>query len=439
MSVWDYISNKVSQKLYRWARTFSTTPTFMQFGDNIMNDDTVASIVNRILDEYAKLNPRHIRMVNGKEIGVRDNTINALLRFPNETTTKSMFFRKFAYMRYTKSNAYAYPAYDLYVNNKTGERKKVYKAIYILDPVKVDFYEDSSNTLYIEFTFQKGQKSGKILYNDVIHWVKDFGPNEFLGGNINGFSDNSALLRYLETNDKLIQSTFKSIEGSLRINGVIKYAGLVKEEKREEDRLKFEKSLEENKTGIVAIDGGSDYVHMPFYGRQVSDTILKYFEDKIRKHYGVSEAIHRGDYTHEQKEAFYESVMEEGVISLGEAFTRVFFTPFQRANGNEIIFYANHVQMMSADKKIALANLLKPTGGVLDNEIRSWFSLEPIDGGDEPMMSLNWVKKSLAEQYQLELYKKGNASNSKDKTEKETDSEDDDKVVNEDDKDEQTE
>ena len=209
----------------------------------------------------------------------------------------------------------------------------------------------------------------------------------------------------------MLQSTSKIIEGSLAINGVLKYGGLLNEKDREEARLKFEQQLKDNKSGIVALDTGGDYIPIPYNGQLVDKDTLEFFEKKIRQHYGVSEEILNGKYTPEEKEAFYETVLEAGVISLGQAFSRVMLTSFERSNGNSIVFYTNRIQMMSADKKLALAKELKPTGGVTDNEVRSWFGLGPIEGGDEPMMSLNWIKKSIVDEYQLELYKKGNNTN----------------------------
>ena len=409
MGVFDKLKIKTVNKILNWANTVKGyAPTFSQFGDNIMNDDTVVTIVNRILDEYSKLSPRHIRTIDGKQVKVSDNNINSLLEYPNSLMTRSDFIRKIAFLRETQKNVFIYPTYDLYKNNKTGATKKVYTGLYPIQPTKVDLYEDESGTYYIEFQLPNGEYSGKILYDEVIHWRKDYGANEFMGGDENGVPNNSALLRHLQLNDKLLQSTFKTIEGSLTINGILKFGGIINAKEREEARLKFEEDLKNNKSGIIALDNGGDYVHIPFNGQLVSKETLEFFDRKIRQHYGVSEAILDGDYTNEQKEAFYETVIEAGVISLGQAFTRVLLTPFERSNGNVIVFYTNRVQMMSSDKKIALANVLLPVGGVTANEVRSWFGEPPLDGGDEPMMSLNWVKKSIADEYQLEMYKNMN-------------------------------
>ena len=402
MAFFDKFRIKVVNKVLNWASTVrGYTPSFSEFGEDIMNDDTVLTIVNRILDEYSKLNPRHIRTVNGRQVKVSDNNINTLLENPNPYMTKTDFLRKIAFLRETYENVFIYPSYDLYVNNKTGQKKKVYTGLYPLQPNKVDFYEDDNGTLYIEFQLPNGEYSGKILYDEVIHWRKNFGINDYMGGNSNGLPNNTALLRHLQLNDKLLQSTFKTIEGSLTINGILKFGGLLDDEKREAARIKFENSLKKNESGIIALDSGGEYSSIPFNGKLIDKETLDLFNKKILQHYGVSEAILNGDYTNEQKEAFYETVLESGVISLGEAFSRVMLTTFERSNGNTIIFYTNKIQMMNADKKIKLAELLLPVGGLSPNEVREMFGLMAYDGGDERLMSLNYIKTKDASKYQV--------------------------------------
>lgn len=398
------LQNKAINKVFYWANSVNGTPSFSQFGNNIMNDETVFTITNRILDEYSKMNPRHIRIVKGKQVDVTNNNLNEILKNPNNLMTQSDFLRKCAWLRETYKNCFIYPTYDLYYNPTNGRTKKVYKALYPLQPAQVDFYEDDLGIIYVDFTFMNGEHSGKIRYDEVIHWRKEFGENEYMGGDINGTANNTALLKHLQENDKLLQATFKSIEGSLRINGILKLNGYINKENGEKERKEFEKKLETNQSGILSLDNGGEYTPIPYYGKNVSKDILKFFDDKIRRHYGVSEAILDGDYTAEQKEAFYETVLESGAISLGQALERVLLTPFERSNGNTIICYTSEIQMMSAQNKIKIAELLLPVGGVNTNTILSWFGEPPVEGGDEYYMSLNWVKKSIADEYQMSKY-----------------------------------
>ena len=85
------LQNKAINKVFYWANSVNGTPSFSQFGNNIMNDETVFTITNRILDEYSKMNPRHIRIVKGKQVDVTNNNLNEFLKIPNNLMTLSDF------------------------------------------------------------------------------------------------------------------------------------------------------------------------------------------------------------------------------------------------------------------------------------------------------------------------------------------------------------
>ena len=110
------LQNKAINKVFYWANSVNGTPSFSQFGNNIMNDETVFTITNRILDEYSKMNPRHIRIVKGKQVDVTNNNLNEILKNPNNLMTQSDFLRKCAWLRETYKNCFIYPTYDLYYN-----------------------------------------------------------------------------------------------------------------------------------------------------------------------------------------------------------------------------------------------------------------------------------------------------------------------------------
>lgn len=409
MGLFQTLKNKFTNKVMKYATSMRNyAPTYTQFGDKVMNDETVHQIVTKITNEYSKLVPKHIRTIDGKQVKVSDNNINNLLKRPNSLMTTSDFLSKIAWLREHYNNVFIYPSYDLYINKVTKQRKKVYTGLYPLQPVRFEFMEDNSGTYFVKFYFNNRTEPTILKYDEVIHWRKDFGENEFAGGSaINGLPNNTALLKHLELNDKLLQSTFKTVESSLSIKGVLKYGGMINEKDREKARLEFEEQLKNNESGIIAVDSMGDYVPIPYNGTSIDSNLLKFLDSKTRRHYGVSEAILDGDYSSEQKEAFYETVLEHGIISLGQAFTRVMITAFEQSNGNEIIFYQNKIQMMSLDKQMKLAEILLPVGGISPNEIREMVGLSPTEGGDETFISLNWVKKSIADEYQLnKLYGK---------------------------------
>lgn len=397
MNIFSLFKEKMTNKIMKYATSMkSRTPSFSAFGENILNDETVKAITDRILDEYSKLEPRHVRTVEGKKVPVENNSLNNLLKRPNPLMTTSDFLRRCAWLREKDYNCFIYPTYDIQRNVKTGQIRKKYTGLYPLQPLRWEFYEDKSKKIYIKFYFANGTQSPYLAYDEIIHWRKGYGEDEFAS-----YPNNTAYLNHLKLNDKLLQSSFKSIESSLTINGIIKIGTLLDEEKRENYRQTFEDNLKKSGYGIAAMDNSAEYTHIPYTGTSVSKDILKFLDDKTRRHYGVSEAILDGEFDMEQKEAFYETVMEAGVIGLTQAFNRVLFTETEISYGNEITFSPAKIQFMSVDKKLQLAELLLPVGALSPNEARSLFGLPEIEGLDDSIMSLNWIKSKYASQYQV--------------------------------------
>ena len=84
-----------------------------------------------------------------------------------------------------------------------------------------------------------------------------------------------------------VRLEFKSIEGSLKVTGIFRMSGLIGKDKLEKEREEFEKKLNDDKNGFVILDQGTDYTPIPFYGRSVNKDLLKFFDDKIRRHFSI--------------------------------------------------------------------------------------------------------------------------------------------------------
>jgi hypothetical protein len=144
----------------------------------------------------------------------------------------------------------------------------------------------------------------------------------------------------------------------------------------------FEENLKANKSGVLFTDLKAEYIHMPRDVKLVDAETLKFFYDTILRANGTPIAILNGDYTKAQKEAYYEHALEADIKSLGQAMSRVMFTDREASFGNEIILYANAVEFMSTDQRIAYMNVAVPAGAMSVNQILAFGGLPPVEGGD---------------------------------------------------------
>lgn len=359
---------------YVYAPTMSGyAPFYSSFGDDLYASDIVIQSIRCKANEFKKLNPRHIRSTNGTQNVITDSSIARVLRRPNEYMTTADFLEKCAILLELNKNVYIYPQYS---RLQSGE--KVYEKLYPLKPSSVEYWSDSNGKLFIHFEFASGYET-TIPASDVIHWRKDF-YDDYFGGN-SGFDDTRGQLKAVKEYDRLCQSIAKAVACSCQINGIVKQNSYLSDEKQDAALAAFEEKLANNQSGLLFMDMKSDYTPMPRDVKLVDAETLKFFYDVILRANGTSLAILNGDYTKEQKEAYYEHALEADIKSLGQAMSRCMFSEREEAFGNEIVLYPNNIVFMSMADKIAVAQAFLPAGMLLKDEGRELFGWPPLPNG----------------------------------------------------------
>jgi hypothetical protein len=222
-----------------------------------------------------------------------------------------------------------------------------------------------------------------------------------MGGGYDGQPDNEALLKVLKINDTVLQGIEKAIKSSLSIRGIVNIKTMVDEEYQKKEREKFEKALQQNTSGIMALDLKGDYTPIKADPKLIDKSTLEFLENKVLNYYGVSVPILSGDFTDDQYQAFYEKTLEPLIISLGQAFSKTIFSQHELNFGNEIVFYPQKLLFTNVKNKIAVADILGNRGALKNNQLLALFGYPPYEGGDVRNMSLNYIDVSLANQYQL--------------------------------------
>ena len=76
-------------------------------------------------------------------------------------------------------------------------------------------------------------------------------------------------------------------------------------------------------------------------------------------------------------------------------------TKEERKKGEQIIFYGERLQYASWNTKVNAIEKLMGLGLMSLNEARSLLGLEPVEGGDKRLQSLNFVDQTKANLYQV--------------------------------------
>lgn len=396
MGLFDYLRQRIEEKKQKvqFARMMNgQTPIFSQFGNNIYASDVVQQAVSCIVQEISKLNPTHVKLIDGVDSIPQDSEIQNVLDAPNEVMSTSDMLEKITWNLFLNYNSFILPTWN--GGRLTG--------LYPLQPANVDFFEDLSGKLLVKFHFNNGYDSGMIKYSDVIHIRKNFSVNDYMGGNSQGQPDNGALLKTLELNDILLQGVGKALKSSFAVNGIVKYNTLVDDGETEAALRTLEAKLKNSENGFLPLDLKTEFIPFQKQIEMVDADTLKFIDEKILRQFGVPLCILTGDYTKEQYEAFYQKTLEPIIIKLGQCFTKgIFSTRANLGYGNKIVFYEKELIFMTMTQKLELARILGDRGAIYENEIRVMFGLQPLpELNGKRKQSLNYVDVEIANDYQL--------------------------------------
>lgn len=383
----------------------NSQPIFTSFGKDIYLSDFVNNAIDRVASEIAKIEIKSI--VQRKDLlQIQNDDITRLFRFkPNPLQTTSDFLDNVEWLRRKNCNAFIYPQYEL-ITLPDGRQFKRYLAFYPLKPSAVYIGENEGEVWEIRMDFEDGS-SYTLPYSDLIHMKWRRGTNTVVGGGDDfGQTNDYDIIRTIDALDKTIQGLPKSIEASLQIKGVYHAKTLADAKKLDLTRNEFENHIKTSKSGMIATDLGGEFTPVNIKVAEIPKEALSFLKAVIQERYGVSAAILSGDYKGEQHSAFYQTAIEDFIIQLEQAMTACLFTLREQDVGHRIKCYYDKVRYMDTKDKMELADLATKTRLMTLNQINEMFGMEPFEGGNIRLQSLNYAEESIVNEYQLKNKKK---------------------------------
>ena len=394
MALFDIFKRKKQRSLSASIIPLTYDGIFNNFGSNILNSDTVKICIDRIAGHSSKLKPRHVIKV-GSAIKEATSKLSYLFKYqPNEIMSPSAFIYKVVSLLFLNNNVFIYPEIDNEGN---------VKALYPIKPHMVEVKKDNAGSVFLDMYFEDG-KNYLIPYELVIHLRRYFYTNEIFGGN-GAIADHQAILKTIGINDSILQGIDNAIRSSFQIKGLLKMNAMLSQEDKNRQKEIFDTALQasikDNNSAIIPVDLKADYVPLTNEPKLVDAATLDFLNKKILSYFGVSEPIYLNKYTEEEFNAFYEGTIEQISIQLSEEFSRVLLTHKQLEEGEQIIFYSERLQYASWNTKVNAIEKLMGLGLMSLNESRALLGLEPIEGGDKRLQSLNFVDQTKANLYQV--------------------------------------
>ncbi|MBR4859352.1 MAG: phage portal protein [Clostridia bacterium] len=375
MGLFNFFKKPPKQHGTTYAPTMTgATPFYSDFGADIYASDIVMQAISRSANEFKKLQPRHIKTVEGLQKVITDSSIAKVLRRPNPLMSQADFFEKIRILLELNKNVFIYPEWYISKGND-----KIITALWPLKPSAVSMLVDAGGRYFYALEFSNGYKT-EIAVENIIHWRKDF-YDDYFGGR-DSIGGERGTLRMLREYDKLTQSIAKAAACSCTVNGLVKSNTYLSDDEQIAKEKDFVERLQNNESGILFTDLKTEYQAISRDIKIVDAETLKFFHECIMRATGCSLPILNGTYTKAEKEAYYESFLEADIKSLGQALSNFAFSEKSVAHGNEIVLYPNDIAFMSMENKLAALQAGLPAGIFTKNEARELLGYAPIEGGD---------------------------------------------------------
>lgn len=350
-----------------------TPAVFTEYNGKFYKDPAVLACIDAIARNCAKMHPKHIRKSEDKVEYLKGNIYRTIANKPNEFQNAYQFYYQLISMLELNNDVYAYVKKDADL--------KV-EAIYVLTVTETKLFQ-AGDKLFLRAKF--GYSNEKYIpYDDCIHLSRFVSNDGLFGGT------SEPITKVLSMKHILDEGIINAIKTTASIKGALKSTkALLKPEDVKKMRDEFLKNFLDDSegAGIGGLDATTDFKPITLDPKTASDEQIKEINDKVLSYFGLSKEILQSNYSEDQWNAFYESVLEPIALQMSLEFTNKIFTPTAIFFGNEIVFESNRLQYASNKTKI---ELIRYASNILSiNEQREIFNLAPIDNGDTYLIDQN--------------------------------------------------
>ena len=360
--------------------------TYTNISDNIKDNIIAKECINAIATHCAKMLPRHYQR-NGELKNAIKGDINYIISCkPNPFMNVYQFLYKTVALWLSQNNEYIYIDID-----DTG----YLRGLYPLNPLFCTLVE-YENEIWLKFQFLNGNIY-YVKYSRIIHLRDYYIEHDFYG------DTNQVLLSSIETQTVADDGIKNAIKISTSLRGIIKAANaLLKDKDIQSMRDNFVNDLLKSTTGIAGLDARMDFKEINLNPVLLNREQLEMVNGNIYGYFMVSEKIIKSQYTADEWNAFYESVLEPRAIQMGQAFTNTIFTDKAIKEGHCIEFSVNRIKYAKTDTKINLIKEAGSLGLITVDEGREILDLPAIGGdeGNKRLQTLNVINANLADKYQ---------------------------------------
>lgn len=359
---------------------------YFVFNNKMYESDIIMSCVKQTAKAVSKSVPKHIRSStdeNGKKtLSTNPDTyMKFLLSDPNPWSNRMQMLEQVTISYLLNNNAF------IMINrDENGYPLELY-------PLQVSTVESSyDENGFMSYKFQlTNGKSLECPYENVIH-LKQEVCNDYIFGQ-SPYEKLTSLMEIVQTTD---QGMVKAIKNSAIIKWIVKFVRDLNPADKKANLKEFVDEyldVDGESKGVIAVDNKYDVKQVDNKQEYIPNAPQMIATVKrIYALFNTNEKIIHSNYTEDEWNSFYESVIEPIITQLSLEFTRKLFTRKERSFGNEIIFDTSNLSYASNSTKLQFVQMVDRNSMVPD-EWRALFGYGPIDGGDKPLLRKDTEQK----------------------------------------------
>jgi len=308
---------------------------------------------------------------------------------PNPIMEAGSFWEKACRNYFIDNNIFIYLDWDL------SKPKQPLRSMWILDPTNINV-SHIKGTMDFVLQFQLQGEQITTSLDNIVHIPRNVGNTEIFG------EKDSAINKVLS----VINTNYSGIEAAIKTSGFLRFVinttTLLTDKQKQTKSEDFAKTyLANDGTGVAYLDASAELTQVNSKAEYANAEMMKLLEKKIMNYLNISEPIISADFSENQWQSYYETNMETINNKLQNELTDKLFTVREYDMGNRVIISSSDLQVISISSKIAILEKSRELGLMTVNEYRKMFNLDPIEGGDVRLVSLNYIESDKALAYQL--------------------------------------
>lgn len=215
--------------------------------------------------------------------------------------------------------------------------------------------------------------------------------------------DNSAILDTLKLIQNLNESMTNAAETNNKIHGILEkkntmLANTALSNNGEEFAQRMKAAAN---TGVLVLDGTENFTAVSDSAWAANAAQIKEVTERIYTYWRTPVEVVNNTANEQTMQNYLDSVVEPVWEEIGEAFTKALFTVREQDFGNRIVVYSGVATGASWQTKLNILKDTKDIGILSTNQQLELLGYPPVEGGDERLISLNYVNADNITEYQM--------------------------------------